>query len=250
MSQLVADIPRTTVEPAPGAFQHSLDPAETEFGYRPVPMSTVVGGVLALLSAAALLLWLAIPLSAVAAVICLYSLVTILRSRGEFAGTTLAAAGLVFALVTGVGGTLLAMHRYRAELPPGYERVSFARDISAKGVGQQEIDGKLALLIPREVRELEGKPIYLKGYIYPTGREYDLTQFVLCKDNAQCCFGGQPALQDMIGVMLKNNRTTNYDDALMGVAGTLRLNPNYRGGSVEPVYFLDADYVAPAQTSL
>lgn len=250
MSELLVDPPRTTHEQPTGGFRNSLDPAEAGFDYKPVPMSAIIGGVLALLSTAALFIWLAIPLAMVSALICLVATITIWRSRGELAGLWLAGGGCVFSLLMAVAGTLLTIQRYHAELPPGYERISFAGDISAKGIGRQEINGQLALLIPKEVRELEGKPIYLKGFIYPSGREYELTSFVLCKDNAQCCFGGEPALQDMIGVSLTKNKTTNYSTSLMGVAGTLRINPDYHGGSVEPIYLLDADYVAPAQTSL
>jgi hypothetical protein len=249
MSQLLARTPTSAAEPSPSGFHHA-DPAEAAFDYRPIPFSAIVGGVLAVLSAGALLIWLAIPLAVVAAVVCLAAVITIVRSQGEYAGLWLAAGGLAFSVVMGAAGTVLTVHRYRAELPPGYERVSFARDISARGIGQQEHEGRLAFLIPPEVRALEGKPIYLKGFMYPTGREYDLTTFVLCKDNAQCCFGGQPPLQDMIGVVLTKNRTTDYDSGLIGVAGRLKLNPDYRGGNVEPIYLMDAEYIAPAQTSL
>jgi len=53
---------------APAGFGHSLDPAEAEFAYRPVPMSAIVGLVLALLSTSALMAWMSIPLAAMAAV--------------------------------------------------------------------------------------------------------------------------------------------------------------------------------------
>ena len=233
-----------------GGFRNSLDPAETDFGYRPIPMSAIVGGILALVSISALLLWLAIPLAVVAAVICLIATVQILRSRGEFAGLWLAGGGLALSLLMAVGGILLTVHRYQTEIPEGYQRVSFARDIAARGVGYQEQEGRMLLMIPNEVKELDGQRVYLKGFMYPQGRAYDITNFVLCKDNAQCCFGGQPALQDMIGVRMNGKHTAVYSTSLMGVAGTLKLNADYHGGELEPIYLLEADYVAPALTSL
>lgn len=243
--------PPMVEQPAHGVgFVHSLDPAETEFAYRPVPMSAVVGAVLALLSISALFAWLAIPLAVVAAAVSLLAVVRIARSEGEFAGLWMASSGLGLSLVMGVAGVLLTVHHYRTEIPPGYERVSFAHDISARGIGRRSEGDKDYLLIPPEVRALEGKRIYLKGFMYPTGRPYALTQFILCKDNAQCCFGGQPALQDMIGVVMTKNQTTDHNPALMGVAGRLKINPHYSGGNLEPIYLLEADYVAPAKTSL
>lgn len=233
-----------------GGFVHSPDPAEMEFDYRPVPMSAVIGFVLALLSISALFSWLTIPLAVAATVISLVAVIRIARSEGEFAGMWLASGGLVLSLAMGVGGVLLTIHRYQTEIPPGYERISFAHDISARGIGRQSEGGRDYLVIPPEVRALEGKNIYLKGFMYPTGRPYALTQFLLCKDNAQCCFGGQPALQDMIGVVMTRNQTTDHNPALMGVAGKLKINPHYGGGNLEPIYLLEADYVAPAKTSL
>ena len=250
MSQMLAEPPRVPdTEPSHG-FRSSSDPVETEFSYRPVPMSAVIGGVLAVLSLTALLAWLAIPVAVVAALICLVATFTILRSQGELAGLWMAAGGLALSTVMAVAGVLLTMHRYKTEIPEGYERVSFARDISAKGVGYQEVDGRLRMVIPPEVRALEGKPIYLKGFMYPQGRPNYLTQFVMCKDNAQCCFGGEPPLQDMIGVMLGEGDTTDYTDSLVGVAGKLKLNPEYRGGKLDPIYILEAEHVARALTSL
>lgn len=231
-------------------FRNSLDPAESDFSYRPIPMSAIVGSILSLLSIAALMVWLAIPLALVAALVCLIATVQILRSSGEFAGLWLAGGGLGLSLLMAVGGILLTAHRYRTEIPQGYQRVSFARDIAARGVGYQEQDGQMMLMVPNEVKELEGQRVYLKGFMYPQGRAYDITNFVLCKDNAQCCFGGQPALQDMIGVRMNGKLTATYTTSLMGVAGTLKLNADYQGGNLEPIYLLEADYVAPALTSL
>lgn len=250
MSQLVVDSPQAFPAAPAGGFRNSLDPAETEFSYRPIPMSAMVGAVLAVMSISALLAWLAIPVAVVAALICLWATLAILRSQGEFAGLWLAVGGFGLSVVMAIAGVLLTMHRYKNEIPPGYERVSFARDISARGIGQGESNGRMGFIIPQEIKALEGKQIYLKGFMYPTGRMYELTQFVLCKDNAQCCFGGEPALQDMIGVTINNNRTTTHSDSLTGVAGKLRLNPNYHGGKLEPIYLLEADFVGPALTSL
>ena len=250
MSQVVMEASTAVSTESTGGFRRSQDPAESEFNYRPIPMSAMVGAVLAVMSISALLAWLAIPVAVVATLICLVATVSILRSRGEFAGLWLAVGGMVLSLVMAVAGTLLTMHRYRTEIPAGYERISFAQDISARGIGQGEQDGRMGYIIPQEVKALEGKQIYLKGFMYPTGRMYELTQFVLCKDNAQCCFGGEPPIQDMIGVTINNNATTTHSDTLTGVAGKLRLNTNYRGGKLEPIYLLEADVVGPALTSL
>lgn len=249
MTQLAE--PAAPVKPAPRpSFGDATDPLVQEFGYRPVPMTAVVGGVLALLSFSALLAWLAIPVAVVAAIVCLIAVVQIGRSRGEFAGLWLASFGLVTSLIMGGAGILLTMHRYQTEIPAGFQRVSFSRDIASKGIGTADRNGQRGLVLPESVKALEGKKVYIKGFMYPQGRPNFLTQFVLCKDNAECCFGGQPALTDMIGVVMNGKETTDFTPDLVGVAGTLKINKNYRGGDLEPVYLLEADSVAPALTSL
>ncbi|MEZ6068342.1 MAG: hypothetical protein R3B90_22100 [Planctomycetaceae bacterium] len=157
---------------------------------------------------------------------------------------------MALGLVMTVGGTLLTVHRYRTEVPAGFQRISFTRDISRKGIGFAERDGVPSAVIPQDVMALVGKKIYVKGFMYPGSRENYITQFVLCKDNGQCCFGGEPALQDMIGIQLQDDNTTDFTPTLVGVAGTLELNENYQGGKVEPLYLLKAEQVAEALTSL
>jgi NADH:ubiquinone oxidoreductase subunit K len=249
MSQ-VLESPAAAPAMVANGFHNSLDPSVTEFGYRPVPMSVFVGTTLAILSIAALFAWMAIPLAIVALAVSLIGAVRVWRSQGEFAGGILATFAILLSGGMVAAGILLTVHRYRTEIPEGFQRISFARDISQRGVGMAEQEGQTRFFIPPEVDALVGKPIYLKGFIYPSGRPNYLTQFVLCKDNDQCCFGGQPKLQDMIGVQLTGDQTTDYTSSLVGVAGRLRLNENYGGGSLEPIYLLDAEIVAPALTSL
>jgi hypothetical protein len=256
MSQLAAppapppSVPVSEPRSEPATFRRAGNDDGEEFQYRPMPMSAVIGAVLALISASALFAWMPIAVAALATIVCLIATIRILCSRGEFSGLWLAAGGLVASLAFGVTGVFLTVHRYRQELPPGFERVSFAREISARGIGMQQSSDRTELVFPPEVLALNGKRIYLKGFIYPGDRPYDLTQFILCKDNAACCFGGQPPLEDMLGVTLTGKQTTDYTTSLVGVAGTFRINPRYRGGNLEPVYIMEADHVAPAQTSL
>ena len=44
------------------------------------------------------------------------------------------------------------------------------------------------------VKKLTGKPIRIRGYILPSFQQAGIKQFVLVRDNMQCCFGpGQAA---------------------------------------------------------
>ena len=53
-------------------------------------------------------------------------------------------------------------------------------------------------------KELDGKKVFIKGYMYPSSQMTGIREFVLCRDNGTCCFGGQPRLTDMIRVKLKD----------------------------------------------
>ncbi len=246
----VAEVPTQETRPVAQDQErfHSI-PGE-EFNYRPMPMSVILAAILTLLSVTALFAWQAILIAAVATVTGLVACLRVRGGRGELSGGWLAVGATLLSLTFGVTGVLLTAQRYRAELPDGYERVSFARDISARGIGMEERDGTAVITIPDEVRALEGKRVFVKGFIYPSGRPYDIRQFVLCKDNAQCCFGGQPKVEDMIGVVMAGQKTTDFTTDLTGVAGTFKINKNYQGGSLEPLYLIEAEHAEPALTSL
>jgi hypothetical protein len=67
---------------------------------------------------------------------------------------------------------------------------------------------------------------------------------VLCRDNGDCCFGGQPKVTDMILVTLTDPLRLDYSTRLHRLAGTFKVA---RGRTVEgvsdAVYQLEADYL-------
>jgi hypothetical protein len=85
--------------------------------------------------------------------------------------------------------------------------------------------------------------------MYPTGRTEGLPGFLLLKDSGQCCFGGKPALQDMVGVRMAPGKEVDYFAGRVAVAGTFKLNENYQGENLEPIYILEAEHFARAKTS-
>ena len=109
--------------------------------------------------------------------------------------------------------------------------------------------GKRLKLHP-DVLPLDGQKIFLKGYMYPSKQTEDIKAFVLCKDNGQCCFGGNPALTDMILVEMQNGITVNLRGRtkLTAVAGILRLMDPAQGGELSPVYVLEGTHFEGART--
>ncbi|HEY1783905.1 MAG TPA: DUF3299 domain-containing protein [Pirellulales bacterium] len=61
-----------------------------------------------------------------------------------------------------------------------------------------------------KVKELDGKWIKIRGYILPSFQDTGIKQFVLTRDNKECCFGPGAALHDSILVEMLDDATTNY----------------------------------------
>ena len=218
---------------------------QDEFHYRPMPPLVAVSMAFVCLSMLAGLSDLLLIVPFVGIVLAFTAYYQISRSQGELGGGGMALTCLVLMLLMFIGFSALHVHSYATEVPEGFARVNFNSDISQKGFAM--VGGDLG--IHADVAKLADKPIYLKGYMYPYRETRGLSTFVLCKDSGECCFGGQPKPTDMILVHMKNGKTVDYHDKmLIGVAGTLRIEPTFDESGLRPIYQLDCQYFAPAKT--
>ena len=216
-----------------------------QFDYRPMPILAPIAGVMAVCSLIAYLGLFGIGLAVVGTFVSLLALLVIKRSDGGLSGKWLAVVGLLMCTTNALGGIGLEVYQYQHEVPDGYERVNFTEDISKRGFETRDNQQK----IPDAVEALVGKQIFLKGFMYPTGQTEGLPSFLLLKDSGQCCFGGKPALQDMIGVEMAPGNEVDYYAGRVAIAGTFRINENFQGGSLEPVYILEGEVFSKAKTS-
>ncbi|MEX0715114.1 MAG: DUF4190 domain-containing protein [Planctomycetaceae bacterium] len=215
-----------------------------EFDYRPVPVLAPVSLCLGLVAAVGMLglLGLAIPLlGTILGGVCLRQ---ILRSNGEYGGFVPAVVGFGLSAVFLLFGTVFHAHAFATEVPEGYERVNFTQDISKKEFVVAQ--GQLA---PHpDVAALDGRKIFLKGYMFPQFTTEKLKGFVFVRDSGDCCFGGNPPLTDMINVAMTNSKTADYSSGLVSVAGTFHVNDPRTGAEMTPVYELEADHVERSRT--
>lgn len=79
-------------------------------------------------------------------------------------------------------------------------------------------------LLPKRVTALAGERIRIRGYILPSFQQTGLTQFVLVRDNQECCFGPGAALHDCIVVRMEPGKTTSFSIRPVAVAGTFRID--------------------------
>lgn len=225
----------------------------TSFDYTPVPAIAPVSLVLGLIGLIGLVTLFGIAIALIALLVSMAAWRTIAVSEGQYGGKSLAMIGLVLALVGFAGGIFTQVQAYRTEMPDGFARISFNYDISKPGLeyvrGPQ---GQPMAMPPEMVESLDGQQVFVKGFMYPEQQQVGLKKFLLVKDSGDCCFGGQPAVQDMIGV--KFDPTTDlsadfYNQKLVSVAGTFRIRRDIAGGSLEPIYEIEASHFSRAQSS-
>ncbi len=94
------------------------------------------------------------------------------------------------------------------------------------------------------IRDLDGKRIRIRGYILPTARRTGLKQFVLVRDNQECCFGPGAALYDCILVEMIEGESATFSIRPVAVEGRFTLS-TFEGPDGVPlaIYHLDGESV-------
>lgn len=94
------------------------------------------------------------------------------------------------------------------------------------------------------IEALHGRNVKLRGYILPSFQQSGITQFVLVRDNMQCCFGPGAALYDCVVVDMKPGKTTDFTVRPVAVEGTFELR-DFKGpdGKYLAIYHLDGEAV-------
>jgi hypothetical protein len=107
-----------------------------------------------------------------------------------------------------------------AAAPSGYLEATFD-DIKFPMEKTQKFER--SMLTPK-AKSLFDKRIRIRGYMFPTLRKQGLTQFVLVRDNLECCFGPGAALYDCIVVNMAPGKTAEYSIRPVAVEGQFRLD--------------------------
>jgi len=219
-------------------------PPEDEFDddqefedYRSLSGLAVAALILGLLSPIAFAAPILLLIPILAVVLGLLAICKIRRESEYYSGTTLAVIGVVLAVFSAT--TAGAMHSILndIEVPDGYQPITFWQ--------LQPDEDHPETPIPPAALELDGKRVFVKGYVYPGTQRRDLKKFTLVPDMKSCCFGGQPALTDMIEVTLKDPLRVSFAYRRRGLGGILRVHPHLKpNAELEGVYYeLEADYL-------
>ncbi|MCA9218124.1 MAG: DUF3299 domain-containing protein [Planctomycetales bacterium] len=218
------------------AVQH--ENVEADYAqYRTLSLSAIATLVLGIVSLTGLLIPPLLFLPVIGALLGLYSVFTLRRRTEEFTGLGVAQAGLALCVLIAVVGIGWNIYDLATEVPEGFQRISFYELQPDPNFPQ--------LPIPPTAMELDGRDIFVKGYVYPDQEFGETKRFVLIPDLKTCCFGGQPELTDMIEVELQDPLRVEYSLKRRKLAGKLKVSPvKKRHAKLDGVYYqLDASYL-------
>lgn len=207
-----------------------------EYNYTSLSRAAVLSLVFGILG---LLSWyspLLLFLSMLGALFALAAYANLKKYPQELSGKNLARLGGLLSLSMLIASPIKHTLVYYTELPDGYERISFAALKSP--VGAPDVPPQTAL-------DLDGKKVFLKGYIHPTSLSSNAAKtFVLVPDWATCCFGQQPPLTHMIEVKLTGENFASKSLKRHSLAGTLSVRPYMKPveGLQGVFYELEADH--------
>lgn len=111
------------------------------------------------------------------------------------------------------------------QAPGGFQAQDQLRDISFDDIkfDMEKGDPFTFDLLPKRVTALENSKIRIRGYILPSFQQKGLTQFVLVRDNMECCFGPGAALYDCIVVRMRTGKTANFSIRPVAVEGIFHI---------------------------
>jgi hypothetical protein len=174
-------------------------------------------------------------------VCCIWALSRIRREPERYSGHAMSRIGLALSLVLLVGGVGYGGYTYATEVPDGYSRISFST------MKPDELQERGGLVVPPDVSSLEGKNVFIKGYIRPDSITVPrgIDQFLLVRDNNQCCFGDMSKIKyyDQVLVKMTGDHRLDFSRGVFCIGGVLHIEPQYAlPGAPRTVYSLTADY--------
>jgi hypothetical protein len=193
-------------------------PAEPEPDlYRAISGTAIAAAAVALLSPLVVLGWSFAAVPVVGLVLAVAALGDIARRPAAVTGRGLALVALAGSGISLVGGLAYLAAVYTAELPEGFARLNYAM--------LQPLPGDPATAVPDSALEMNGREVLLKGYMYPGSRQRGIAEFLLCRDQGDCCFGGTPKITDRVLVRLADPKGIDFTQRLVKIAGRFRVEP-------------------------
>jgi hypothetical protein len=129
--------------------------------------------------------------------------------------------------------------------------VALAADAGVKEITFDEIKLELqkgdaydSKVLTDKVKNLDGKAIRIRGYILPSFQQNGIKQFILVRDNMECCFGPGALLHDCIVVEMLPPATATFTVRPVSVEGNFSVRElKDPDGNYLAIYHLDGKQV-------
>ncbi len=201
--------------PLSAAGPSSVEPGGDD--YRAISGTAIAAAALAVLSPLAFFGWSLLAVPVVGLVLAAVALRDVTRRPEAVTGRGLAIGALAASLTSLAAGLFYQTSVYIGELPEGYARLNYAM--------LQPLAGDPPTAVPDSARDMNGRDVLLKGYMYPGQRQRGIREFLLCRDQGDCCFGGQPKITDRVLVRLGDAKGIDFTQGLVKIAGRFRIEP-------------------------
>lgn len=136
---------------------------------------------------------------------------------------------------------LVTERKFSVEGPEQAVRVSFDDLDLLKVLNLEPVPLDAVGHFPDWLKQLNGRRIRIRGFMYPVFQETGLDQFVLARDNQICCFGRDPKVYDLVAISMRKGKTTNYIPYTRSfdVHGVFRIEPLVDGDKLLGLYSIE-----------
>ena len=92
-------------------------------------------------------------------------------------------------------------------------------------------------MLTKEIRELDGQTVKIRGFIRPSLKQKGITKFVFVRDNKECCFGPGAMLYDCMLVIMEKGTSIDFTVRPITIEGTFYIK-KFKGpdGKVWAIY--------------
>jgi hypothetical protein len=121
---------------------------------------------------------------------------------------------------------LIPQKQFRRERGTNAVRVSYDDIDLLKVLNMEPVPTDAVDHFPDWLSQLDGMPIRIRGFMFPTYEATGITRFTLARDNGICCFVRKPKIYDIIDVQLAAGEESDYIEGRpFDVEGVFRIAP-------------------------
>jgi hypothetical protein len=135
---------------------------------------------------------------------------------------------------------LIPEKRLRKERGTSAVRVSFDDIDLLKVLNMEPVPVDAVEYFPEWLKALDGKPVRIRGYMYPTFESTGLKSFAFVRDTGICCFQRKPKIYDIIGITMAEGVTADYMELRpFDVEGIFHIDPQVDANDLSRLYHID-----------